>query len=147
MPIRGHWPDWPERWMEFQQEMRRLFDESLGGFLDRRSTSRHFPPVNVYETEGALVVRAEVPGVPIEKLELSVTGDSLTLEGERRLELPEGASYVAQERQHGRFRRVVALPQPVDAEKVKAEYAEGILTVTMPKAKEAGPRTVRVKAE
>lgn len=147
MPIRGHWPDWPQRWMEFQQEMRRLFDENLGGFLDRRGASRRFPPVNLYEREEDLVLRAEVPGVVIEELDLSVTGDSLTLEGERRLQLPQGASYVAQERQHGRFRRVVALPHPVDAQKVKAEYAEGILTVTMPKAKEAGPRTVKVKTE
>jgi HSP20 family protein len=85
--------------------------------------------------------------VAIGDLDLSVTGDSVTLEGERQLELPQGASYVAQERQHGRFRRVVALPQPVDAEKVKAEYAEGLLTVTMPKAKEAEPRTVKVKTE
>ena len=147
MPIHGHWPDWPQRWMEFQQEMRRLFDESLGGFLDRRSASRRFPPVNLYETEGALVLLVEIPGVVIEQLDLSVTEDSLTLEGERRLECPEGATYVAQERQHGRFRRVVPLPQSVDAEKVKAEYTDGILTVTLPKAPAAEPRTVHVKTQ
>jgi HSP20 family protein len=135
MPINIHCPDSSQR------------DESLGGFPDRRKDSRKFPPVNLYETEAALVVRVEVPGIRIKELKRTVKGKSLTLEGERRLELPRGATYVAQERQHGRFRCVVRLPHPVDAKKLKVKYTDGILTVTLAKAAEAKPRTVRVKPE
>ncbi|GAH69250.1 unnamed protein product, partial [marine sediment metagenome] len=116
-------------------------------FLDRRSSSRRFPPVNVYETDEEVVVRAEVPGVSVAELDLSVTGDTLALAGERRLELPEGASFLAQERQHGRFRRVVALPRSVDAQEAKAEYVDGVLTVRLRKAPGARPRTIEVKTE
>ena len=125
--------------------MRRLFDENLSGFLDRRGSSRHFPPVNVSETDEEILVRAEVPGISVKELDLSVTGETLTLEGERLLELPEGATFLAQERQHGRFRRVVSLPRPVDAGQTKAEYADGVLTVRLRQAPGARPRIIKVK--
>ncbi|MCK4300695.1 MAG: Hsp20/alpha crystallin family protein [Planctomycetes bacterium] len=147
MPILSHWPNWPQELRELHREMRRLFDESLSGFLDRRASSRRFPPINVYETDEEVVVRAEVPGVSVAELDLSVTGDTLALAGERRLELPEGASFLAQERQHGRFRRVVALPRSVDAQEAKAEYVDGVLTVRLRKAPGARPRTIEVKTE
>lgn len=155
MPILSGWPDWSgllgrsasEELRRLQREMRKLFDESLGGFFDRRASDRRFPPVNVYESEEEIVVRAEVPGVSVEELDLTITGDTLTLEGERRLELPEGADFITQERQHGRFRRVVALPRSVEAEAAQAAYLEGILTVRLPKAPEARARTIEVKGD
>jgi len=152
MPILSHWPYWHRRqgggWSELwelQREMRRLFDEGLEGFFDRRGASRRFPLVNVYETSDEIVVLVEVPGMSVGELELTVTGDTLKLEGDRRLELPEGASFVCQERQHGRFSRVVALPHSVDAEGAKAEYLDGVLSVALPKATETKPRTIQVK--
>ncbi len=145
MPILSHWPNWPQELHELHREMRRLFDENLSGFLDRRGSSRRFPPVNVSETDEEILVRAEVPGISVKELDLSVTGETLTLEGERLLELPEGATFLAQERQHGRFRRVVSLPRPVDARETNAEYADGVLTVRLRKAPGARPRIIAVK--
>ena len=147
MPIRSHWPNWPHELSELHREMRRLFGESLSGFLDRRASSRRFPPINVYETDEEVVVQVEVPGVVVAALDLSVTGDTLDLAGERRLELPAGASFLAQERQHGRFRRVVTLPRSVDAQKAEADYVDGVLTVRLGKAPGARPRSIEVKTE
>jgi len=155
MPILSGWPDWSgtlgrsaaEELRRLEREVRRLFDESLGGFFDRRASERRFPPINIYETDEEVVVQAEVPGVPVEELDLTITGDTLTLEGERRLELPEGAGYITQERHHGRFRRVVGLPRSVEAESAQASYADGILTVRVPKAPEARTRVIEVKGE
>ena len=153
MPILSAWPFGRRWWFdrsgefhELEREMRRLFDETMGGFLNRRATSRRFPLTNVYESEDSVVVQVALPGVSVEELELNVTGDILKLEGERKPGLPEGASYLGNERQHGPFSRVVTLPQTVDATQAEAEYANGILTVTLPKAPEAKPRTIEVKA-
>lgn len=142
---RRWWGDPSDGFHQLQREMRRLFDEAVGGFLDRRSTSRHFPLINVLESDDALIVQVALPGVVMEELELSVTGDTLTLQGERKLELPEGATYLGKERQQGPFSRAVTLPRSVDATQAKAEYADGILTVTLPKAPEARARVIHVK--
>jgi HSP20 family protein len=125
--------------------MHRLFDESFRGFFDRRGTTRRFPPANVYETPADVIVRAELPGVAVDDVEVTITGDTLKLEGARKLEIPDGASFLCQERQHGDFTRVLNLPRLVDAGQAKAEYADGILTITVPKTAEARPRTIQVK--
>jgi len=152
MPILSSWPFGRQWWgypfndfHKLEREMRRLFDEAMDSFVDRRATSRRFPLTNVYETAESVVVEVAVPGVSVAELELSVTGDTLTLKGERKPELPEGATYVGKERHHGPFSRAVALPRSVDATQAKAEYADGILTVALPKAPEAKARTIQVK--
>ncbi|MBM4079684.1 MAG: Hsp20/alpha crystallin family protein [Planctomycetes bacterium] len=107
-----------------------------------------FPPVNVSTTPEAVVVRAEVPGVDIKDLEITVVGDGLTIAGIRR-EDPAlaNASVHRQEREFGCFSRVIALPAKVDATKTPdASYKDGVLTVVCPKAEEAKPKRVEVKA-
>jgi len=153
MPILSHWPYWNRLYghgvhnelYELHREMRRLFDESFRGFFDRRGSRRQFPPMNVHETDSDVIVRAELPGVTVDDVEVTVSGGTLRLEGERKLELPQGASFLCQERQHGAFSRTVSLPRSVDAAGAKAEYADGILTITVPKGPEAKARTIAVK--
>jgi len=135
-----------EREMErMQREMDRLFDT----FFPRqwRFEAVDFPPLNVWtDNEGALVA-VEIPGINPEQLELAVVGDTLTLRGKREAkDLPEGARYQRRERFQGEFARSVQLPFTIDAEKVEAEYKDGILTITLPRAESEKPKRIAVQA-
>jgi HSP20 family protein len=102
--------------------------------------------MNVTEDKDTYYVRAELPGLNAEDLDISVTGDSLSISGERRLVgEDEKAQYHRREREAGRFSRIVALPGEIDTGKVEARCSDGILTVSMPKAEEAKPRQIAVK--
>lgn len=113
---------------------RRLYDEPHAGV---------FPFLNVSATKDHYIVRAELPGVKAEDLDITVTGDNLTLSGQRRI-LPEeeNARYHRRERESGRFSRAVSLQGPLDADKVTATLKDGILKVTIPKADEAKPKKI-----
>jgi HSP20 family protein len=140
--------NWPTAFGDLEEARRgieRLFS-SLNEFSGLQ-TAGVFPAINVSEDAEALFVRAELPGVEIEDLEISVENDTLTLAGERRM--PEDAdqvSYHRREREWGKFRRSFTLPMPVDSGRVQARYVDGILTVTLPKAPEARPRRIAVQA-
>jgi len=128
-----------------RQEMGRLFD-SLSGFTGFDSAGV-FPPINVSETGEALLVQAELPGITPDKLDITVEDDTLTIAGEREMEREsENVSYHRREREWGTFRRSFSMPVRVDAAKVKARYANGILTVELPKAAEARPKQIPVQA-
>ena len=103
------------------------------------------PPVDVYETKDELVIAAEVPGLNQKDIHLSITGDVLTLKGERpwKPEVEQG-NYYRNERWSGRFERTLPLPIPVQAAKVKATYRDGVLTVTLPKADEIKPKEIKI---
>ncbi len=106
-----------------------------------------FPLINVYELPERFVVQAEVPGIAAEEIDLSLTGQTLTLRGDRKR--PEGVSdeaYRRQERPFGRWSRSVSLPERIDAQGVTAECAQGVLTVTLPKLEDARPRQINVRA-
>lgn len=105
-----------------------------------------FPPVNVFQDEHGYVLRAEVPGVPPEKLGLETHGRTLTLSGERDANGAEGASFHRREREAGRFSRSFTLPSTVDVEGAKADYKHGVLTVRIPLKAAAKPRQIEVKA-
>jgi HSP20 family protein len=106
-----------------------------------------YPPVNVYNDGESYVVRAEVPGIDPADVDLEVTGDTLTLRGERkRPEVPEGAAYHRRERDFGRFRRSLSLPAQVDSTKVSATCTDGILEIRLPHAESAKRRRIDVKA-
>ena len=107
-----------------------------------------FPPVRITATEDAIVATAEIPGVNMADLDLSITGDTLTIKGERRPDetVPE-SSYHRRERPTGHFARSVTLPERVDAEKVSATYELGLLRITMPKAPEARTRKIEIGAK
>jgi HSP20 family protein len=104
-----------------------------------------FPAVNIYDDGEAFLVRAEIPGVDRESLEITTRGNELAIRGERVVRTAEEtASYHRREREGGRFRRVVTLPQRVDGERVSATYRQGILEVTLPRVNEEKPRKIQL---
>jgi HSP20 family protein len=141
-------PTWTSAFRELddaRREMERLFD-SLGTQAGPW-TAGVFPPINVSETTESLFVRAELPGIRPDDLDLTVEDNTLTLAGSRKLPSEaEKVSYHRREREWGTFRRSFSLPVRVDADKVQARYADGILTVELPKAAEARPKQIAVQA-
>lgn len=104
-----------------------------------------FPAVDVYEDADNLLVKAELAGLKKEDIEISLHDGFLTLSGERKQEEKvEGADVYRAERWSGRFERTITLPCRVEAEKIKATYNEGVLTVTLPKAEEAKPKQIPI---
>ena len=106
------------------------------------------PSVEVYEKGDNFVVRAELPGMKKEELDISVLGDTLTIKGERKTESEvKEEDYYRCELCYGKFSRSVGLPTAVEAGKVEANYENGILQITLPKAKEAKPKKIEVKVK
>ncbi len=138
-------------WSPFDQltnlrdEINRLFDSppSNGGSDAFNSWA---PALDVLEDKENLVVRLEVPGMKKEDINISLHENTVTVSGERRNEKKyEGSETSREERFFGRFTRSFQLPKAVDAAKVKANYKDGILTVTLPKAEEAKPRQIEIQ--
>ena len=103
------------------------------------------PALEIYEDKDNIYVRAELPGMKKEEIELSLHDGSLSISGERKNEEKfKDAEVYRAERFFGRFQRTVSLPTPVQADKVKAQYKDGILSVTLPKAEEAKPKHIDV---
>lgn len=137
--------------MTLREAMDRLFEESVV-----RPGSRLMAPhgtvidlaLDMYETENELVVTAALPGVKPEDVEVTITGDALCIKGETRAETKEEkANYLRQERRYGAFARTVALTTPVQADKAEAKFKDGVLTLSIPKAEEAKPKTIKIKTE
>ncbi|MBA4358405.1 MAG: molecular chaperone Hsp20 [Desulfovibrio sp.] len=101
-----------------------------------------FPPLNVSEDEGSYYVRSEIPGLPMDAVELTLTEKSLVIRGERPT---EQGKYYRQERPAGFFQRVVVLNVPVDREKVRATLTDGVLTVVLPKSAGSIPRKISIE--
>ncbi len=141
-------PAWPTfgRLTNLRDEIDRLFESPLA---ELARTSQLFsgwtPPIDVYEDKDNLYVKLELPGMKKEDIELSLHDGSLSISGERKSENKyEGADMHRSERFFGRFQRTVSLPTPVATDKVKAQYKEGILSVTLPKTEEAKPKQIEV---
>lgn len=134
---------------QLQSEMNQLFDRwgtDGGRFLGNLVGA--FPPVNVWEDADAVHVEAELPGLDLKDLEIYVTGgNQLTIKGERKSQLPEKGVRHREERSFGAFSRVLALPFPVNADKVEARFDNGVLVVDLPKHEAAKPRKITVKSE
>jgi HSP20 family protein len=138
-----------ERWDPFrevgdlQSEMHRMFDgffgRSLPG-LDRVWA----PAVDVFETKDDLVVTVELPGLSEKDIHLSITGDVLTIKGERGMASTSPENAYRSERWYGKFERSLSLPIPVQADKVKATYRDGVLTINLPKAEELKPKAIKI---
>jgi HSP20 family protein len=135
-----------EREMErMEREMDRLFETFFP--RRRRFFEVEFPPMNVWTNSEGAVVTVELPGVNPEQIEVSVVGDTLTLRGKRVAEdLPEGARYQRRERFQGEFARSLQLPFTIDADHVEAQYENGILTITLPRAEADKPKRITVQA-
>lgn len=139
----------PNLWASFDRlhgEMDRLLE---GWGMDvTRGLSPAFPPVNVWEDQDAFHLEAELPGLTREQLQIAVTQrNQLTLQGERQAQEPENGRWHRRERGFGHFQRVLKFPLPIDADKVEAKLENGMLLLTLPKAEEAKPRKIAVKAE
>lgn len=103
------------------------------------------PLCDMWETKDDVLVAFELPGVNEKEVSVSITGDLLTVKGERRWQdAVKDDGYHRLERVHGKFERSVQLPIPVEADKVEATYRDGILTVTLPKVEEVKPREIKV---
>lgn len=127
--------------------MDRLFGNMYGhGWRDTELFDS--PSVDLYQTENEIVVKASLPGMKAEDIQISVAGDVLTLRGETSSEEEvKEASYHIRERRSGSFARSIPLPAAVQSEKAKAEFENGVLTLTLPKAEEMRPKTISVKAK
>jgi len=105
------------------------------------------PAVDMYQTKDDIIVKAALPGVKPDEIEISVTGDILTLKGELRDEekIEEG-SYLRKERHFGQFVRELSLPALVNSDKAKAEFEHGVLTLRLPKAEAVKPKSITIKS-
>lgn len=130
-----------------RSEIDRLFDSPLSSLTESTQPflSGWLPAVDLVQDKDNLVVKAELPGMKKEEIEISLHDGVLTLAGERKAEQNfKDAETCRSERFLGRFHRTLALPTQVDGEKVKATYKDGILTVVLPKAEEAKPKQIHV---
>jgi HSP20 family protein len=125
----------------------RLFQDTLNRLLSDQPNSRPWaPPVDIFETENELVLKADVPAVKLEDIDIQLENGTLTLKGERRFEKDENnKGFHRIERSYGSFVRYFTLPETVDAEHVRAQYDNGVLTVTLPKKEIAKPRSIKVQ--
>jgi len=137
-----------------RNEIDRAFDNVFGGLPLRRDPGlraglwgRAYPLVNVWEVDDKLYAEAEVPGLKLDDIEILIHGSELTIQGERKGVEEEGARYHRRERGTGAFCSKVDLPVEIDVDKVEATLQNGVLTLTMPKARSALPRKIEVKVK
>ena len=134
---------------ELRRAVDRLFDERFFTpyrlfTFDRSETN----PIDVYQTESEMVVKATVPGVKPEDVDVTIDDNILTIKGETKAEEKiERKDYLYQEHRYGTFRRSVVLPRGLKAEKAEASFENGILTLSIPKDEESKPKRIKVKAK
>jgi HSP20 family protein len=132
---------------QFRRQMDRLWEESFGREPLFRWPAGVYPLVNISEDQDHLYVRAELPGVNPEDLEITLENNNLILRGERKIPQEEKkVDYHRREREAGSFRRVVRLPERVDTDKVEATCKDGVLTITLTKPEEIKPKQITVKS-
>lgn len=144
------------RWEPFrdlvslQDRMNRLFDESFRG-INRGAGEEDWalgawaPAVDIYEKDGNIVLKAELPGVDPKDVDVRVENNILSLRGERKFdEEVQKESYHRVERSYGSFTRSFTLPNVIDTEKIKAEFKDGVLRMTLPKKEEAKPKQISI---
>lgn len=129
------------------EAMDRLFDDAFTRPFGI-ATGLQVPAVDLYQTDDEVVLRANLPGMKAEDVQISITGEILTLKGElKEKEEKKEKAYHLREQRFGSFERTVGLPTQVVGDKAKAEFEDGILTITLPKAEEVKPRTITVRAK
>jgi HSP20 family protein len=144
------------RWEPFhdlvtlREAMDRLFEESFvrprtGGIAPVGEGSL---AVDMYETDDAVVVKSAIAGIKPDDLDISIVGDTLTIKGETRTaEEVNEENYIYRERRYGSFCRTLTVPVPVVADKAEADFEDGVLTLTLPKAEEVKAKAIKVKAK
>ena len=130
-----------------REAMDRLFDDAFTPSM-HTTGGWQIPAVDLYQTDDEIVVKASLPGLKSDDVQISITGDMLTLKGEfKQEEDKKEKAYHLREQRYGAFERTFALPTDVVADKAKAEFENGILTITLPKAEEVKPKMITVKAK
>jgi len=139
------------RWEPFrgvtalQDQINRLFNEAFERKGEESSLSAWAPAVDIYETEQELVVKADLPDVDPKDLDIRVENNLLTIRGERKFEKKVSEeNYLRVERSYGSFARSFTLANTVNSEAIKADYQNGVLTLTIPKREEAKPKQIKV---
>lgn len=135
--------------MTLRDAMDRLFDEAFTRpFGSGNGGWSSSPAIDLYQTDDEVVVQAALPGFKADEVQINVHGDMLTLKGEtKQTEEMKEKTYHLREHRWGSFERSIMLPTTVVADKAKAEFENGILTITLPKAEEVRPKTITVKAK
>ncbi len=136
------------------EEIERRFEEIFGRpFFPvawKRAPVRRAwsPPVEVFEKENEFVIRAELPGMKKEEIDISITGDTLTIKGERKMEEEvKEENYYLCERCYGAFERSITLPTEIDIDRATASYENGVLEIRLPKAPKVVPKRLEIKAK
>ncbi len=134
---------------DLKREMDRLWNEFFGReTLPEVFETEWVPALDISETKDAVVVRADVPGIDPEDLEITLSGNLLTIRGEKKQEKEEkGESFYRVERSYGSFVRSVQIPTEIDPDKIEATYKNGVLKITLPKKAEAKGKQIPVKVE
>jgi len=135
--------------LRLHDQMNRLFENFYEDLPAARPYGQSYPAMNTWEDADAAWVEAELPGLTMNDLEVTVCGRDVTIKGERKIGDPDaanapGLSWHRRERSQGRFARSLSLPWDVDADKVEAKLHGGVLTVKLPKAESARPKKVKV---
>jgi HSP20 family protein len=133
--------------MSLREAMDRLFDDAFTRPLSLSGVSAA-PAIDMYQTDQEVVVKATLPGLKAEDVDITVTGETLTIRGEYKQENEqENTRYHLREQRSGSFARSLLLPTDVKADKAKADFENGILTITMPIAEEVKPKSITIKAK
>ena len=135
--------------MTLREAMDRLFDDAFTRPLSiRDGWSMATPAIDMYQTDNDVVVKASIPGLKAEEVQINITGDVLTLKGEvKQEEERKDRAWHIREQRFGSFERSIVLPTDVKSDKAEALFENGILTITLPKADEVKPRTINIKAK
>ena len=129
---------------QMRQRLERLYEETATP--GQRLSAGVFPLINLTEDQNSYLVRAELPGVKGDELDIQVTENNLSISGERKIAAAEeGAKYHRREREAGSFSRIIGLPGDINSDKVDAKLENGILTIVVAKAEAAKPRQILVK--
>jgi len=137
----------PSIWQEMdqlQREMNRLFDSTNRGKV---FSAPSYPAINIWTNDDGQLITAEMPGVHPEEISIDVIADALSISGERKPdEVAKNANYHRQERGYGSFSRTIQLPFMVDTNKVEANFKNGVLMISLPRAEADKPRKITVKS-
>ena len=133
-----------------QDRMNRLFDDAGRGWRNDEpaATTSWSPSVDIFETEGEIVVKAELPGMDRKDIALHLENNILSLRGERRfVKETKEENYHRIERSYGNFSRSFSIPVTVDEEKIRADYKDGVLKIFLPKKDQAKPKQIKIASE
>jgi len=136
--------------MTLREAMDHLFNDAFTRPLSLNGGNWSIPAVDMYQTDNEVVIKAALPGIKAEEVQINITGEMLTIKGEvKQREDVENKekSYHLREQRWGVFERSISLPTEVVADKAKADFENGILTITLPKAEKAKPRSITIKTK